>query len=151
MFCMELKNARIIAGLTKPAAAALVGCPLRTYEDWEAGRRTPADYTQSNALDALRGIEPMGGLSPAVVPSDQPDLSGLRHSIGAVYDSSCWEPMTGLLWKAGTPFQLWKFERDVVYDGETWRVIIIEKHVMDVDYTEAIDRAEDVYFEAWTI
>lgn len=151
MFNEELKNARIIARLTKPAAAELIGCPLRTYENWESGANTPPEYTQLHALRTLRALEPESGLSPVSMPTDAPDLSSLRRNIGEVYDGSCWEPLTGLLWHDAEPFRLWKFENDVEFENETWRVIIIEKHIMAADDLEAVDRAEDVFFEAWTI
>ena len=35
----EILAARIAAGLTQTAAGALVCSPLRTWQDWEAGKR----------------------------------------------------------------------------------------------------------------
>lgn len=33
----EIRNVRETAGLTQTAAAALIYCKLRTWQDWEAG------------------------------------------------------------------------------------------------------------------
>ena len=40
-FIREIRNK---TGLSRKDFAAHVGIPLRTVEDWEAGRRTPPDY-----------------------------------------------------------------------------------------------------------
>lgn len=40
----QIKSIRASAGLTQKEFSALVGVPRRTFEDWESGRRTPAEY-----------------------------------------------------------------------------------------------------------
>ena len=37
----EIKAARQAAGLSQPAAAALIYCSFRTWQDWEAGIAQP--------------------------------------------------------------------------------------------------------------
>ena len=39
-----IKELRKQTGLTQKAFAEHLGIPLRTIEDWEAGRRTPPEY-----------------------------------------------------------------------------------------------------------
>lgn len=41
---MTVKDLRTAAGLTQQALAARFGIPLRTVEDWDAGRRNPPPY-----------------------------------------------------------------------------------------------------------
>lgn len=38
--------------------AESIGVPLRTLEDWKAGRRVPPKFTQDAILDALKKINP---------------------------------------------------------------------------------------------
>lgn len=42
-----IKSARIKAGLTQVQAASMIGAAVRTWQDWEAGRRNipPAKLT----------------------------------------------------------------------------------------------------------
>lgn len=40
----RIKELREQTGLTQKAFSEHLGIPLRTIEDWEAGRRTPPDY-----------------------------------------------------------------------------------------------------------
>ena len=75
----------------------------------------------------------------------------LRLHVGEIYDGAAWEAVTGVLWNNGVPFQLFKFEQDVDYDGARWRCVIIQKCVYDRDDVSAVDYAEDVFAEAWTI
>ena len=39
-----MKDLRKQTGLTQKAFSEHLGIPLRTIEDWEAGRRTPPEY-----------------------------------------------------------------------------------------------------------
>ena len=39
-----LKELRTITGYNQREMAESLGMPLRTWEDWEAGRRTPPEY-----------------------------------------------------------------------------------------------------------
>lgn len=43
----QVRAARRAAGLTQTAAAALIGKPLRTWQNWE----TPADSLEHRAMD----------------------------------------------------------------------------------------------------
>ena len=40
----KIKELREKTGLNRKEFAEHIGIPLRTVEDWEAGRRTPPDY-----------------------------------------------------------------------------------------------------------
>lgn len=40
----RIKELRKQTGLTQKAFSEHLGIPLRTIEDWEAGRRTPPEY-----------------------------------------------------------------------------------------------------------
>ena len=40
----EIKQLREKTGMSKAKFAVHLGIPLRTIEDWEAGRRTPPEY-----------------------------------------------------------------------------------------------------------
>lgn len=48
-----LREAR---GLTRTRLSQLSGVPLRTLEEWEAGRRVPRDVYQIHAVAAVLGI-----------------------------------------------------------------------------------------------
>ncbi len=40
----KIKELRIQTGLNRKEFSVYIGIPLRTIEDWEAGRRTPPEY-----------------------------------------------------------------------------------------------------------
>ncbi len=40
----EIKELRMQTGLNRKEFSIYIGIPLRTIEDWEAGRRTPPEY-----------------------------------------------------------------------------------------------------------
>ena len=40
----KIKELRNQTGLNRKDFSAYIGIPLRTIEDWEAGRRTPPEY-----------------------------------------------------------------------------------------------------------
>ena len=40
----KIKELRLQTGLNRKDFSAYIGIPLRTIEDWEAGRRTPPEY-----------------------------------------------------------------------------------------------------------
>lgn len=52
-FAEKLQAMRTGAGWTRPKTVERVGVPLRTLEEWEAGRRTPPEYVQHLVLDRL--------------------------------------------------------------------------------------------------
>ena len=160
MFREELKAARLAAGITKPAAAALIMCPLRTYECWEDGSRVPPAYVQR---DALRAITAPASISDRLAtrndsngaPDDQTtnaaELNDLRAHIGEVYDGGFWKPITGVLWHDDEPFQLHMFQHDVEFEKAWWRVVIVEKTVFDESDLSAVNYADDVFFDAWKL
>lgn len=56
MFHEEVKSLHERMGISKVELSRLTDIPLRTLEDWEAGRRTPALYTQRMVLFIFRCI-----------------------------------------------------------------------------------------------
>ena len=46
METMTIKELRIACGMTQQAFSDYFGIPKRTIEDWEAGRRKPAEYIE---------------------------------------------------------------------------------------------------------
>lgn len=44
---MEIKELRIKTGLSRKAFCEEFKIPVRTVEDWEAGRRNPPEYVKS--------------------------------------------------------------------------------------------------------
>ena len=75
----------------------------------------------------------------------------LIQNIIETIDGSAWEAITGLLWENGTPWQLYKFEGDVSFEGSIYRCVIVEKIIFDSDDVSAVDYAEDIYAAAWEI
>ena len=75
----------------------------------------------------------------------------LRQQIGETTDATAWEIITGILWKDGIPFQLWKFEQDVEFNKEMWRCLIIQKLVFYPDDIRSVDYCEDIMSEAWKL
>jgi DNA-binding transcriptional regulator YiaG len=49
----QLQMARRLRGLSQSKAAALIGVPVRTYQNWEIGYRRPPDYVLRLALERL--------------------------------------------------------------------------------------------------
>ena len=49
-----MREARKASGLTQAQMSDIFGIPLRTIEDWEAGRREPRRYVRILVLFALR-------------------------------------------------------------------------------------------------
>lgn len=54
----NLKKARIKSGMTQKAIADMYDVPLRTWEDWEAGRRNPPSYAIKRPIEALNYLKP---------------------------------------------------------------------------------------------
>jgi transcriptional regulator with XRE-family HTH domain len=48
------KRLRQAAGLSQAALAAAAGVPLRTYQEWEQGQRTPLLSAAAKVADALQ-------------------------------------------------------------------------------------------------
>lgn len=53
-YAERLRAMRTGAGWSRPKMVDRVGVPLRTIEDWEAGKMTPPDYVQKLVLDRLQ-------------------------------------------------------------------------------------------------
>ena len=49
----KLRETRIDLGLTQKAVSDLLGIPLRTIEEWEAGRRKCPDYVERLVIEKL--------------------------------------------------------------------------------------------------
>lgn len=56
-----LKEAREKAGISKTEMARKLEIPIRTIEDWEAGRRKPPEYVKRLVIRELKRIELNGG------------------------------------------------------------------------------------------
>lgn len=52
-FAEKLRAMRTEAKWSRPKMVERVGVPLRTIEDWEAGKMTPPSYVQKLVLDRL--------------------------------------------------------------------------------------------------
>ena len=75
----------------------------------------------------------------------------LRTYINEHYDGSAWEPVTGVYWEGGQPWQLWKFELDVEFEGKRWRCVIVRRDEIAPDDASAVEYSEDVFGHAWEI
>lgn len=53
-FAEKLRTIRTEAGWKRPKMVERVGVPLRTIEDWEAGKANPPEYVQNLVLDRLQ-------------------------------------------------------------------------------------------------
>ena len=49
----EIREARQKAGITQKRAAEICGVPLRTYQDWEYGKRNPPEYVKVMIINKL--------------------------------------------------------------------------------------------------
>lgn len=49
----KLREIRTGAGWSRPKMFDRTGVPIRTIEDWEAGKATPPEYVQNLVLDRL--------------------------------------------------------------------------------------------------
>lgn len=54
---MTIKDARIKAGLTQRAMSDALGIPLRTIEDWEAGKRKPPEWAEKLVVEKLEKMK----------------------------------------------------------------------------------------------
>lgn len=52
-YAETLREIRTGAGWSRPKMVERIGVPLRTIEDWEAGKSTPPEYVQRLVLDRL--------------------------------------------------------------------------------------------------
>lgn len=75
----------------------------------------------------------------------------LRQNIGEVCGCEHYEAITGIMWQNGTPWQLFSFDNDIDFEGERWRVVMVQKWVYDPDDVTAVDYTEDIFSEAWQL
>ena len=54
---MNIKEARIKAGLSRAEMSRLFEIPVRTLEEWDAGRRTPPPYVEKLIIEKLETIK----------------------------------------------------------------------------------------------
>ena len=57
---MNIKEAREQSGLSRAEMSRLFEIPLRTLEDWEAGKRTPPPYVEKLIIEKLHRIKEQG-------------------------------------------------------------------------------------------
>lgn len=53
----KIKEARLKANLTQDGMAEKLSIPIRTIQDWEAGRRTPPEYVERLVIAELKRLE----------------------------------------------------------------------------------------------
>lgn len=53
---MNIKDAREKAGLSRAEMSRLFEIPVRTLEEWDAGRRTPPPYVEKLIVEKLETI-----------------------------------------------------------------------------------------------
>ena len=53
---MNIKEAREEAGLSRAEMSRLFEIPVRTLEEWDAGRRTPPPYVEKLIVEKLQTI-----------------------------------------------------------------------------------------------
>lgn len=54
---MEIKDARIAAGMTQQEMSDKLDIPKRTIENWESGQRTPPEYVKKLVLRELERMK----------------------------------------------------------------------------------------------
>lgn len=75
----------------------------------------------------------------------------LMQSIEETCGSEYWEPVTGILWEDGTPWQILHFGNDVELDGLTYRCEILRRVIFDPDDLDAVDTVETLMARAWVL
>ena len=53
----RIKEARLAAGLSRPDVYRIVGIPVRTLEDWEAGKRKIPEWEENLIVEKLNSIK----------------------------------------------------------------------------------------------
>lgn len=53
---MTIKEAREQAGLSRAEMSRIFDIPIRTLEEWDAGRRTPPPYVEKLIIEKLQTI-----------------------------------------------------------------------------------------------
>ncbi len=57
---MNIKEAREAAGLSRAEMSRIFEIPVRTLEEWDAGRRTPPPYVEKLIIEKLETIKKEG-------------------------------------------------------------------------------------------
>lgn len=57
---MTIKEARLVAGLSRAEMSRRFEIPLRTIEEWEAERRTPPKYVEKLIIEKLETMKERG-------------------------------------------------------------------------------------------
>lgn len=52
----RIKEARKAAGFTQKKIFELLGIPVRTLQDWEAGKRTPAPWLEDMVIREIERV-----------------------------------------------------------------------------------------------
>ncbi len=73
----EVRTLRIQTGLSQRAFGELLNIPVRTIEDWEAGRRTPPNYVVEMIEERVKRINPKGDVKMGVYTS----LTGTKYDV----------------------------------------------------------------------
>lgn len=58
---MTIKEARVAAGLTQKELSALLGIPIDTIRNWDAGRREPPEWARKLIVEKLNTMQERGG------------------------------------------------------------------------------------------
>lgn len=53
----KIKKAREEANISRAKMSRLLEIPIRTIEDWEAGRRTPAHWAEKLIVEKLKTLQ----------------------------------------------------------------------------------------------
>lgn len=53
---MSIKEARQLAGLSQSAINREIGIPIRTLQDWEAGKRTPPSWVERLVIEKILSL-----------------------------------------------------------------------------------------------
>ena len=64
-YAKQIKELRESTGLSRKEFSLHVGIPVRTLEDWEAGRRTPPEYIPRLIAYQLKYEKLLQGMSEA--------------------------------------------------------------------------------------
>lgn len=53
---MSIKEARQLTGLSQAAINREIGIPIRTLQDWEAGKRTPPSWVERLVIEKILSL-----------------------------------------------------------------------------------------------
>ncbi len=78
-YVKQIKELRESVGLSRKEFSLHVGIPVRTLEDWEAGRRTPPEYVPRLIAYQLKYEELIQGLSKPAISDEGIKEGGDMH------------------------------------------------------------------------